>query len=365
VLSAVFFSIPISPIHPPSLPLSIPLTLSTFLSLYLILSLSLSHTHTHTLTHSLFSLSLCLTGARDGAAHLDQIKTIKSALPHITIIANGNVCTYEDCLENLVLTNADGIMSAEGLLDDPALFIRKKTNSVSGDITISQNENVKKDKKEKEEDKNEKAKSNSECGNEKKDVEKEVVCRPIPSKLSLALEYLELVDKYPVKMKSVIFHIRRICREEFTDFQLMEDCVSCKNSEELKGVVKQALSYKTLNNFIYDKDKEKKAKEILEKRKREEGKRKLFEERMIRKAKREKKENLHFYLSQGAQNPSIEKLAELKKLPKEVGFEIWKNNHSQHCYNFHFEVAGCHRDRTCSFLHHDPSFVDDGAVAYG
>ena len=166
-------------------------------------------------------------------------------------------------------------------------------------------------------------------------------------------------------MKSVIFHIRRICREEFTDFQLMEDCVSCKNSEELKGVVKQALSYKTLNNFIYDKDKEKKAKEILEKRKREEGKRKLFEERMIRKAKREKKENLHFYLSQGAQNPSIEKLAELKKLPKEIGFEIWKNNHSQHCYNFHFEVAGCHRDRTCSFLHHDPSFVDDGAVAYG
>ena len=263
-------------------------------------------------------------------------------------------------------------MSAEGLLDDPALFIRKKTNIAIGDITLPQNEDIKKEKKEdKNGNKNKKEKSNGKNESEnnhlngEKEVEKEVVCCPIPSKLSLALEYLELVDKYPVKMKSVIFHIRRICREEFTDFQLMEDCVSCKNSEELKGVVKQALSYKTLNNFIYDKDKEKKAKEILEKRKREEGKRKLFEERMIRKAKREKKENLHFYLSQGAQNPSIEKLAELKKLPKEIGFEIWKNNHSQHCYNYHFEVAGCHRDRTCSFLHHDPSFVDDGAVAYG
>lgn len=258
-------------------------------------------------------------------------------------------------------------MSAEGLLDDPALFIRKKTNSAIDEMTVSQNEYVKEEKK----DKNGKEKSNSlnkiELNNHngEKQVEKEVVRRSIPSKLSLALEYLELVEKYPVKMKSVIFHIRRICREEFTDFQLMEDCVSCKNGEELKGLVKLALSYKTLNNFIYDKDKEKKAKEILEKRKREEGKRKLFEERMIRKAKREKKENLHFYLSQGAQNPSIEKLAELKKLPKEIGFEIWKNNHSQHCYNFHFEAAGCHRDRTCSFLHHDPSFVDDGAVAYG
>jgi tRNA-dihydrouridine synthase len=47
-------------------------------------------------------------GARDGAAHLDQIKEIKKTLPYITIIANGNVKTYEDCLENLEETDADG-----------------------------------------------------------------------------------------------------------------------------------------------------------------------------------------------------------------------------------------------------------------
>ena len=48
---------------------------------------------------------------------------------------------------------------------------------------------------------------------------------------------------------------------------------------------------------------------------------------------------------------------------KEQGFEVWKAKHSQHCYNFHFEPAGCHRDRTCSFLHADPTYCE--AVAYG
>ncbi len=48
---------------------------------------------------------------------------------------------------------------------------------------------------------------------------------------------------------------------------------------------------------------------------------------------------------------------------KEQGFEVWKARHSQHCYNFHFEPAGCHRDRTCSFLHADPTYSE--AVAYG
>ena len=48
---------------------------------------------------------------------------------------------------------------------------------------------------------------------------------------------------------------------------------------------------------------------------------------MIRKAKREKKDDLNFYLTQGSENPTSEKLIELKKLPKEIGFEIWKNNY--------------------------------------
>ena len=53
-------------------------------------------------------------GARDGPAHLDQIAAIKQALPHVVIIANGNVVTGDDARANLDTTGADGIMSAEG-----------------------------------------------------------------------------------------------------------------------------------------------------------------------------------------------------------------------------------------------------------
>jgi hypothetical protein len=70
-------------------------------------------------------------------------------------------------------------MSAEGLLDNPALFYPNITyNKDSGDRKIS------------------------------------------VDKLKLALEYLDLATNYPVKMKSVIFHIRRICKEEFDKYQV-------------------------------------------------------------------------------------------------------------------------------------------------
>jgi hypothetical protein len=55
-----------------------------------------------------------------------------------------------------------------------------------------------------------------------------------PSKLQLALEYLDLVAKHPVKMKSVVFHVRRILKDELTRFQLMEDCVRCQSAEEVR-----------------------------------------------------------------------------------------------------------------------------------
>ncbi len=50
-------------------------------------------------------------------------------------------------------------------------------------------------------------------------------------------------------------------------------------------------------------------------------------------------------------------------MEKDKGFEIWKNKHSQHCYNYHFSPEGCHRERTCSFLHADPTYGE--TVSFG
>jgi tRNA-dihydrouridine synthase len=298
-------------------------------------------------------------GARDGPAHLDQLAAIKKALPHVTIIANGNVQCYEDCEANLALTGADGIMSAEGLLDDPALFVRKSNgtsnnsnNNGNGDGGVDDSAGCATDADKKE--KKKKRKMATDADNN--------IGVSVPDKLSLAIEYLDLVDKYPVKMKSIVFHIRRICKEEFTKYQLMEDCVACQSAKEVRDIVMKAIHYRDCGDYQYDKEKEKKLKEALEKRKREEGNRKAFEDRMMRKAKREGKDS-SFYLLQGAEVPTLEELQELKAMPKEKAFEIWKTKHSQHCYNFHFEPGGCHRDRTCSFLHADPTYSE--AVAFG
>ena len=63
--------------------------------------------------------------------------------------------------------------------------------------------------------------------------------------------------------------------------------------------------------------KAKRAKDAAERKIQEEGKRKLFEERMIRKAKREGKQDLYFYLNQGSAPHSIEDISALKLLSKE------------------------------------------------
>lgn len=56
-------------------------------------------------------------GARDGAAHLDQVKDIKQVLLSegydVPIIANGNVKDWKDVIENKEFCASDGIMSAE------------------------------------------------------------------------------------------------------------------------------------------------------------------------------------------------------------------------------------------------------------
>lgn len=235
---------------------------------------------------------------------------MKLALPHVAIITNGNVVTYQDAVSNIKLTGADGVMSAEGILDNPALF--------AGEDPCDER------------------------------------------RLRLSLEYLELVDAHPTAMKSVVFHVRRMCAAVLTRFQLLDDCLRATSAAEVRGIVESALRYTTEGGFVFDATKEKRMREALENKKREEGKRKEYEERMVRKAKREGKP-LDHYLAIGAEPPSIEELRHLRALSREEAFAQWKEKFAQHCFAFHFEH--CPRDRRCAFLHADATMAE--SLSYG
>lgn len=120
---------------------------------------------------------------------------MKDAIADVPIIANGNVIDWNDVVSNMEVTSADGIMSAEGLLNDPTLF--------SGAINGTP---VNKDK------------------------------------LDIAIEYLDIVDEYPVPIKSVIFHVRRICSAYLEKYQLMVDLIESTDVNQVREIINNALS---------------------------------------------------------------------------------------------------------------------------
>jgi len=348
-------------------------------------------------------------GARDGPALLDQVRIIKESMPSFPIISNGNIITYEDVVANRQNTAADGVMSAEGLLDNPALYLprlgdaRDKNKEFSiyipsplRDSKLQQSVNHKDDralrklnKKMRKIMSSEKKLANGGSLDEKQQkllctkssilAEIQVLERSIhdsqqsdlatanhigsttiklrdlakaADKLSLANEYLSLVRKYPMKIRSVVFHTRRMCKELLEKYQLMNECIACTSIDSVEKILSKCAGYiKHPETFLYDQDKAKKDREALECKRREEGKRKAYEARMIRKAKREGLVDREYYLRIGAEVPSKTTISKLKLLSKEDALAAWKKSHSQHCMSYHLDDGGCKRDRACAFLH--------------
>lgn len=62
---------------------------------------------------------------RQGLAHLEWVSKVRTALEReglsdqTKVISNGNVRIYDDCVENLRITGAAGVMIGEALLCDP------------------------------------------------------------------------------------------------------------------------------------------------------------------------------------------------------------------------------------------------------
>ena len=370
-------------------------------------------------------------GARDGPAMLDQVKRVKESMPDFPIISNGNVITYEDVVNNQALTGADGIMSAEGILNNPALYmprygdfekdgertidlpklsplknegqsqgssntndkVRKKLNkklreiiaiekkiAENGEDSINDDQRSKLQAKSKVQAKlleiENSSKSNEESNHlpdlddtpQSISVKLSDLAATGRNPLALAQEYIALVKQYPMKIRSVVFHTRRMCKSLFEKYQLMEECIACTSVEEVDAVLSKCAKYiADPQSFHYDQEKAARDKKALENKRLEEGKRKRYEDRMIRKAKREGLTDLNHYLRMGAEVPSVETVKKLKRAPKEERMAVWKKNHSQHCMAFHLEEGGCKRDRACAFIHTAATskliFVEDAEVA--
>lgn len=172
-------------------------------------------------------------------------------------------------------------------------------------------------------------------------------------KTLLALEYLQWVRHYPTTMRTVIFHTRRILKVELSTYQLLPECLACQTVDQVEAIIQKIRGYQAHpDTFQYDKVKARQEKEALDKQKQEEGKRKAYEARMIRKAKREGQPDLEFYLRQGAVIPTEATVQELLTLSKEEQLRLWKErDHSQHCIGFHLGGGVCPRGRSCAFLH--------------
>eukprot|EP00041_Stephanoeca_diplocostata_P038802 m.1556443 g.1556443 ORF g.1556443 m.1556443 type:complete len:770 (+) comp25272_c2_seq20:256-2565(+) len=376
------------------------------------------------------------TRRRDGPAHLDQltqvVKALRSSNVQIPILANGNVRCAQDVVDNLQSTDTQGIMSAEGILDDPAIFAqaRDKLSPCAGNVSMEGDAH---------------SSAVPHCDREKRKLIKKIrrlerlqakpqgtdgtslltdderrkvsrlgkyqkmlheletstaahlhlgashpstsvstaassgftkplhggatqnvlaanTCDGIARRVRLAREYLDLCVQYPSATHAMkIFHVRRMCREPFDQFQLLDDCCMAETHAALCAVVEQCLRYLSgVDTFVYDADKHTRAQAAAARRKLERQKRKTFEGRMTRKAKREGKP-LDFYLKIGLSPPSRKDVVEFKQLHQKDAKEAtskWRQQFSQHCFAFHCLSGGLPGDggctrggRACAFLH--------------
>ncbi|CAE7816469.1 DUS1L [Symbiodinium sp. CCMP2592] len=241
------------------------------------------------------------THRRDGPAHLDQVRAIKKVVS-VPILSNGNIKSWEDVVANLELTQADGVMSAEGMLDDPCIFagsgevdskkalrkVEKKLRQVQkllerqasgASLNAEELQKVATRKQLRKE-----RKSLSSSG----EVEEGVQLRVPTDGLEKARVYLDYVSRFqPPPLSTIIFHCRRMAKAELTEFQLLEDFKSSKSFQEMCELLSKAEAFKRApGSFRASKEKEQRDRELRAQQAYEVECRRKYEQRMARKAAR-------------------------------------------------------------------------------
>ena len=229
-------------------------------------------------------------------AHLDQVALIKQRLS-IPVISNGNVRNAAELVEALQLTAADGVMSAEGALDDPAIFAKaiehveverarltevvKEARALKADkrdhgrkLTAEEKAKVKERKAAKRflaqlpelrrppplssavpmpAPMPPAAASSSDGDKEgaSRAAEARAGAPPTPraTQFDLAEQYIALAEAFPppggtdAQLSHAIFHLRRLCRTPLAEYDLLADLKACTTLAQCAGVIRRCRGY--------------------------------------------------------------------------------------------------------------------------
>eukprot|EP00002_Diphylleia_rotans_P023387 TRINITY_DN4600_c0_g1_i4.p1 TRINITY_DN4600_c0_g1~~TRINITY_DN4600_c0_g1_i4.p1 ORF type:complete len:363 (+),score=47.38 TRINITY_DN4600_c0_g1_i4:89-1177(+) len=134
---------------------------------------------------------------RYGPADWDAIKRIKSSV-EIPVISNGNILNFSDLATCLDYTKADGVMSAESLLENPLLF--------SGQV---------------------------------------------PIKADIISEYLRFADEYSAPFVSRRDHVKNILRKELESHPDLQSMIKSAAKMETLGLVIQLLVERQKSGISY------------------------------------------------------------------------------------------------------------------